>query len=137
MPFTLHPQLDEDTLTAGDLPLCRVLLMNNATFPWIILVPRCENARELFDLESADYATTMDEVRFAAKGFSLLTSAHKMNIAALGNKVPQLHIHIIARFEDDAAWPHPVWSHEGVSMGYMPQDGAALMDKIRRALQLS
>jgi diadenosine tetraphosphate (Ap4A) HIT family hydrolase len=137
MPFTLHPKLEEDTLTVGDMALCRVLLMDNATFPWIVLVPRCENARELFDLEQADYATTMEEIRFAAKGFSILTSAHKMNIAALGNKVPQLHIHIIARFEGDAAWPHAVWSYEGVSMTYMPQDGAEQMDKIRRALQLS
>ena len=138
MPFTLHRQLDEDTHLVGDMPLCRVLLMNNTTFPWIILVPRCENMRELFDLEQADYATTMEEVRFAARGFSMLTGAHKMNIAALGNKVPQLHIHVIARFEGDAAWPSPVWSHEGSGiMGYMPQEGAALIDKIRRALQLS
>lgn len=109
MTFTLHPQLQQDTLPIGDLPLCRVLLMNNRHFPWLILVPRRENIRELFELSVEDYAIATAEIRETAKQFQLHTKAHKMNIAALGNMVPQLHIHIIARFKNDAAWPKPVW----------------------------
>lgn len=110
MTFILHPQLEKDCVVIGDLPLCRALLMNNRHFPWLILVPRRENMRELFDLPAEDYATVMAEARFVSERFSRLHHAHKMNVAALGNVVPQLHIHIIARFENDAAWPKPVWN---------------------------
>jgi diadenosine tetraphosphate (Ap4A) HIT family hydrolase len=109
MSFALHPQLAEDTFPIGDLTLCRVLLMNNRHFPWLILVPRREGLRELFDLTSDDYQTAMTEIHDVSLRFSKLHQAHKINIAALGNIVPQLHIHIIARFKTDAAWPHPVW----------------------------
>jgi len=110
MPFTLHPQLASDCLPVGDLPLCRVLLMNNRHFPWLILVPRREGLRELFDLSDADYPVVMQEVRDTAQAFAAMTTAHKINVAMLGNMVPQLHIHIIARFTHDAAWPAPVWN---------------------------
>lgn len=118
MNFNLHPQLAEDTVTVGDLPLCRVLLMNNAHFPWLILVPRIEGLRELFDLNNADYLTAMQETHATAKAFAALTQADKVNVAALGNMVPQLHIHIIARFTTDAAWPSPVWNANLPSQPY-------------------
>lgn len=108
--FTLHPQLAADTLFVGDLPLCRVLLMNNRHFPWLILVPRKNNLREVFDLLPEDYTLAMSEIRHVGESFARHTNAHKMNIAMLGNMVPQLHIHIIARFETDPAWPNPVWN---------------------------
>jgi diadenosine tetraphosphate (Ap4A) HIT family hydrolase len=110
MAFELHPQLAADTLHIADLKLCRVLLMNNSNFPWLILVPTRENMREIFDLELEDYKQAMDEIHDVSKKFAGLTKADKMNVAALGNMVPQLHIHIIARFKEDAAWPNPVWN---------------------------
>ncbi|MDE3015680.1 MAG: HIT domain-containing protein [Pseudomonadota bacterium] len=120
MTFTLYPQLAADTIRLGDLPVCRVLLMNNRHFPWLVLAPRREGARELFDLGAADYAGVMEEVRHAAQQLAAITGAHKMNVAALGNIVPQLHIHVIARFIHDAAWPQPVWGTAAAP--YPPED---------------
>lgn len=132
MTFTLHPQLAADCAPIGDLPLCRVLLMNDARFPWLILAPRREGMRELFDLSPGDYAAVMQEVREVACAFAALTQAHKMNIAALGNQVPQLHIHLIARFEHDAAWPSPVWGAK--PQPYAPQALAEFAAAIRARL---
>lgn len=109
MAFTLHKQLAEDTIAVGDLPLCQILLMNDARFPWLVLVPRRESASEPFDLSMKDQQLLWQEAALVAEKFKDLTGADKMNLAALGNQVPQLHIHVIARFKDDAAWPAPVW----------------------------
>jgi len=134
MSFALHPQLQKDTFLVGDLPLCRVLLMNNRNFPWLILVPRRENLRELFDLSPNDYETTMAEIRMVAEQFSRLHKADKMNIAALGNMVPQLHIHIIARFETDAAWPKPVWG--AATAPYEKTEAKATIAALQKAFNL-
>lgn len=128
--FSLHPKLSVDTIAIGDLPLCRVLLMNNAQFPWLVLVPRREGLRELFDLSAVDYPQVMNEVRDTARQFAALTGAHKMNVAALGNQVPQLHIHIIARFEGDAAWPQPVWNAAEKPASYTPENLAKMLEKL-------
>jgi diadenosine tetraphosphate (Ap4A) HIT family hydrolase len=111
MSFTLHPQLAADTAHIGNLDVCRVLLMNNQHFHWLILVPMRENIRELHELDDGDYFKVMEEVRTVSKKLATHTKADKMNVAALGNVVPQLHIHIIARFMDDPAWPKPVWGN--------------------------
>ncbi len=107
--FELHPQLAADCLVLGDLPLCRVLLMNDQNYPWFILVPRIAGKTELFQLAPDDQMTLMAEsCRFSAfihEDFS----ADKINVASLGNMVPQLHVHHIVRYRDDAAWPGPVW----------------------------
>lgn len=108
--FTLHPQLAADTIFVGDLSICRVLLMNNRHFPWLILVPQIPDLREIFDLAPHDYTNVMTEVRTVTQHFATMTHADKMNVATLGNMVPQLHIHIIARHAKDAAWPQPVWN---------------------------
>ncbi len=134
--FTLHPQLEKDTLPVGDLPLCRVLLMNNAHFPWLILVPRRAGLRELFDLEPHEYTEAMQEIRMVAEKLSAHTNAHKINIAALGNMVPQLHIHIIARFQNDAAWPGPVWGHNTTPLAYEPTQFSALIKDLRNITNL-
>lgn len=107
--FTLHPQLVQDTFLITDQKFCRVLLMNNSLFPWLILVPRADNVKELIDLPESDRYMLMDEISLAAEVIKSLFKPDKLNIAALGNQVPQLHIHVIARFRQDAAWPHPVW----------------------------
>ncbi|MBM3618151.1 MAG: HIT domain-containing protein [Alphaproteobacteria bacterium] len=109
MPFALHERLQQDTFQVAQLPLCDVLLMDDKRFPWLILVPREENIREITDLDQPNRLLLMEEIAEASGLLQHLTRAHKMNVAALGNMVPQLHIHVIARFEEDAAWPNPVW----------------------------
>jgi len=107
--FALHPQLEKDTFAIGDLPLCRALLMNNALFPWLILVPRVSEAREILDLEAPRRHQLMDEIAQTSEVMQKLFRPDKLNVAALGNQVPQLHVHLIARFTADTAWPAPVW----------------------------
>jgi len=109
--FALHPRLREDCFTVTDLPLCRLLLMNDASYPWFILVPRREGIREIFELAEADQQQLMRESSRLSEVMAAHFNADKINIAALGNMVEQLHIHHIVRFRDDAAWPAPVWGH--------------------------
>lgn len=107
--FQLDERLAADTIELGDLTLCRVLLMNDAQYPWVILVPRREGVREIFELSDADQQQLLRESSAVSQAMAQHFKAEKMNVAALGNMVPQLHIHHIARFSDDAAWPKPVW----------------------------
>jgi diadenosine tetraphosphate (Ap4A) HIT family hydrolase len=109
MAFSLHPQLEADTAPLADLPLCRVLLMDDATYPWLILVPALDGLRDLHDLPAGEDARLMTEIRQASLALAALHSPDKINVAALGNQVPQLHIHVIARFASDPGWPGPVW----------------------------
>ena len=107
--FTLHPQLAQDTHFVMDLPLCRILLMNEARYPWLILVPRRNGIREIHELLPAERLQLWEESDQVSRALTTLFQPDKLNIAALGNIVPQLHIHHIARFQTDAAWPAPVW----------------------------
>jgi diadenosine tetraphosphate (Ap4A) HIT family hydrolase len=109
LPFALHPQLERDTFSVGDLPLSRVLLMDDANFPWLIAVPRAAGAVEIFDLDAREQAQLMSELALLARRLKDLTGCDKINVAAIGNVVPQLHVHLVARRRDDAAWPRPVW----------------------------
>lgn len=107
--FALHEQLQKDCTVIGELPLCTLLLMNDANYPWFVLVPRREQVREWYELSEVDQPQLLYEANGLAKYLQQKTGAKKMNIGALGNMVPQLHVHVIARFENDAAWPAPVW----------------------------
>jgi diadenosine tetraphosphate (Ap4A) HIT family hydrolase len=107
--WTLHPQLGSDTGLIGDLPLSQVRLMHDANFPWLLLVPRRVGASEIIDLDPADRAQLMTEIADAGHALKSVTSCDKLNIAAIGNVVPQLHVHIVARRRGDTAWPRPVW----------------------------
>jgi diadenosine tetraphosphate (Ap4A) HIT family hydrolase len=107
--FTLDPQLERDTVAIGDLPLSRVALMNESTFPWLIAVPRQAGAVEIFDLDEVQRAQLMRELALLGRALKDLTGCHKINLAAIGNVVSQLHVHVIARRRDDPAWPRPVW----------------------------
>ncbi len=107
--WSLHPQLRADSLEIGDLPLSRVLLMNDANYPWLLLVPRCAGASEIIDLTETERAELMDEIALVAGVLKGVTACDKLNIAAIGNVVPQLHVHVVARRRDDTAWPRPVW----------------------------
>lgn len=109
MTFTLHPQLAADTVEIARLDLCRVLLMNDATYPWLILVPERASLRDLHDLNADDRTTAMAEIDRASRALQQIYTPDKINVAALGNVVEQLHIHVIARFHNDAAWPAPIW----------------------------
>lgn len=109
MSFVLHPQLANDTFFITDLPLCRVLLMNESRYPWLILVPRRAEIREIYELTPEDRQQFWQESDQVSRALVALFQPDKLNIAALGNVVPQLHIHHIARFTQDEAWPTPVW----------------------------
>lgn len=107
--FTLHERLAADSLQVGELPLCLLLLMNDANYPWFVLVPKREEKREIYQLDMADRAQLLIESCTLSEVMESLFRPTKMNVAALGNMVPQLHIHHIARFTGDAAWPNPIW----------------------------
>ncbi|HKT31095.1 MAG TPA: HIT domain-containing protein [Gammaproteobacteria bacterium] len=107
--FELHPQLEKDTLPLGKFMLCRLLLMNDANYPWFILVPERENVREIHELDDADRQQLWDESAQLARSLTVVFKPDKLNIAALGNQVPQLHVHHIVRYKHDTAWPQPVW----------------------------
>jgi diadenosine tetraphosphate (Ap4A) HIT family hydrolase len=107
--WSLDPQLARDTVPVGDLTLTRVLAMNDATYPWLILVPRRAGAVEIIDLDDGDQVKLMDEVALLSHVLKGATACDKLNIAAIGNVVAQLHVHIVARRRGDAAWPRPVW----------------------------
>jgi len=106
--FELDPRLATNPLVL-DWPLCSILLENDARFPWLVLVPRRAGVREIFDLHDQDRTQFYLEVTAATERLSTAMKPTKMNVAMLGNMVPQLHAHVIARFEGDAAWPGPVW----------------------------
>jgi len=107
--FTLHPQLAADTVVVTELELSLVLLSRDANYPWFILVPAIAGARELHHLDVAEQQLVLRESARLANAIELLYAPHKLNVAALGNVVEQLHVHHIARFTTDAAWPAPVW----------------------------
>ena len=107
--WTLHPQLDRDTASIGDLPLSRVFIINDANYPWLLLVPRRVDAVEIIDLDEVAQAQLMTEISRVSRALKDITKCDKLNVAALGNLVPQLHVHVIARRTSDAAWPRPVW----------------------------
>ena len=108
--WSLHPQLEADTALIGDLPLSRLLAINDATYPWLVLVPRRAGAVEIADL-GADAAVLMDEIVRMSRLLKTVTGCDKINVGAIGNVVPQLHVHIVARRKDDPLWPKPVWGH--------------------------
>jgi diadenosine tetraphosphate (Ap4A) HIT family hydrolase len=110
--FTLDPRLAADTVEVGDLALCRVLLMDDARFPWLILVPRRAGLTEITDLAEADAAALWQEIRLTTGVIQALAKPDKVNVGALGNVVAQLHVHVVGRFRSDPAWPGPVWGFE-------------------------
>lgn len=131
--FVLDDRLKADTVQITKWSLCRVLLMNDRQYPWLILVPEIPDMKEIIDLTEADRQTLMAEISKASKALKDLYGPDKINVAALGNMVLQLHIHVLARFVDDAAWPGPVW---GVKKT-LPYDHEALNDliaKLQKAL---
>lgn len=133
--FELHPQLAADTYVVGNLPLCRVLLMNESRYPWLILVPQRADTTEIHQLVAADRTQLWEESDLVSRQLMQLFKADKLNIAALGNVVPQLHLHHIARFKTDAAWPAPVWG-KFKPEAYAPDSATQLIQHMRQALSI-
>jgi diadenosine tetraphosphate (Ap4A) HIT family hydrolase len=135
MNFELDDRLARDTLVVGDLTLCRVLLMNDARWPWLILVPRRKGLVELTDLGPPDQAQLMDEAGRATQFLKSQARAEKINVGALGNIVRQLHLHVVARAIGDPAWPGPVWGY-GTAMRYDDKTANSLIAGSRKSLGL-
>jgi diadenosine tetraphosphate (Ap4A) HIT family hydrolase len=131
--WTLHPQLAADTVAIGDLPLGRVLLSNDANYPWTILVPRRAGIREIHELSEADQQQLLRESSWLARALIAEFAPTKLNIAALGNVVPQLHVHHIARFDHDPAWPAPIWGRVPAT-AYDAADRAVRIASLRARL---
>jgi len=115
MSFKLHQQLANDTHYVGDFPLSALLLSKDANYPWCILVPKRNDISEPFQLEATDYTQLHQESLLLSRALYSGFKADKLNIAALGNMVPQLHIHHIVRYKNDSAWPNPVWGYQSAT----------------------
>ncbi|KAF1071467.1 MAG: hypothetical protein GAK45_00516 [Pseudomonas citronellolis] len=131
--FALDPRLEQDTIALGDLPLSRLLLMNDSQYPWLILVPRRVEVSEVFQLSADDQAVLWREASAVAEVLKDVFKADKMNVANLGNVVSQLHVHVIARRRDDAAWPGPVWGRHP-AVAYDDAQLQRLREKLQMAL---
>lgn len=131
--FRLHPQLQQDCERLGRFKLCELLLMRDANYPWCILVPARADIAEIYQLGEDDRMQLMRESTYLAKTMATLFAADKMNVAALGNVVPQLHIHHIVRHRGDAAWPAPVWGKVPMR-AYTPEALTQTVARLREAL---
>ena len=134
--WSLHPTLRADTVPLGDLLLSQALIATDANYPWLILVPRRAGVTELIDLNAVDRAQLMDEIAAVSAALRAVTACDKLNVAALGNMVSQLHVHVIARRKDDIAWPKPVWGVQP-ARAYAPDALDRFHTAMQRALALS
>ena len=125
-PYALDERLAADSHPVRSLPLCELRLMDDANYPWLVLVPRVAGARELIDLDPGQRRDLTEETDLALRLLRDAFRPHKLNVAALGNLVPQLHVHVIARFEHDPAWPAPVWGR----VAARPYSPEALVERI-------
>ena len=135
MEWSLHPQLSKLTTVVGDLALSRVLLENDSTYPWLILVPRLPGVSEIIDLDPNEQVQLLGEIDAASRALKSVATFEKLNIAALGNVVAQLHVHVIGRSSSDAAWPKPVWGL-APPVPYAPAAREKLVEAIRRELKM-
>ncbi len=133
--FELHSQLKKDTILVKDLKLCQLLLMNNSLYPWFILVPRLPDLVEIIDLSEDDQILLMQEIAIVSAAVKKLFNPIKLNVAALGNVVSQLHIHIIARFKDDKTFPKPVWV-SGEAQEYSEEEIKRIIKIVNNELKL-
>jgi diadenosine tetraphosphate (Ap4A) HIT family hydrolase len=133
--FTLDQRLADSGHFICDLPLCRVMLKNNRSWHWLVLVPRRLDIKEVFELPPPDRQQLIEEMAQAGQALKTLYNADKINTAAYGNMVPQLHIHVFARFRNDAAWPKPVWVVDAPEIPYNELEKETEIQKIRQYLE--
>jgi diadenosine tetraphosphate (Ap4A) HIT family hydrolase len=131
--FQLDSRLESETAFVADWALSRVLLMDDARYPWLVLVPRRVELSEIHDLAHAERMVLIEEIARAAKALKSLTGTAKINVGALGNAVPQLHVHVVARNPGDPAWPGPVWG-QGRAVAYARQARETLVAHLREHL---
>lgn len=129
--FTLDRRLEQDSTEVAELPLCSVRLMNNKCFPWLLLIPQVKDVSEWIDLSREQQHQLSDDIMVASHVLQALVTPDKLNIAALGNQVSQLHVHLIARYKNDAAWPNPVWG--GASQEYEEKEKEQFCYELRSA----
>lgn len=129
--FTMDERLAESSHFIEDWDLCRVSLKSDKTWPWLYLVPRRENVREIYDLTPEDRNTLAAEIAMAGQALNTLYKADKINTAALGNMVPQLHVHVFARYKTDPAWPRPVWAIQTAEIPYTEAEKDAEIQKLK------
>lgn len=134
MSFELDPKLAQDSTFICDLPLCQVRLSNNAAFPWLLLIPKQNDLCEIIDLPMSSQVQLLGEINQASHVMRSLFLPTKLNIANLGNVVKQLHIHVIARFNTDKAWPNPVWNSQ-VEARYAPLEQQRIIQQLTAAFQ--
>lgn len=135
MEFTIDAKLASDTLNLGSFPLCEVLLMNDSRFPWIILVPKLLNLRDFHEIPTEFRDVLFHEIEEASKAIQKLWKVEKMNVAALGNQVSQLHIHVIGRQRTDEAWPNPVWGY-GTPIPYGTSEISSVVHSLKDELAI-
>ncbi len=133
--FTLDPQLEADTFPVAELELNKILICNDSRYLWCILVPRIPDLRDFHDVPAEFKALLLSELDLASAAVQKTAAAYKMNVAALGNMVEQLHIHVIARHRDDPAWPGPIWG-VGDAVPYTSADAAKIASRLKAELQL-
>ena len=129
--FILDHRLEQSSFFIGDWDLCHVGLKNDSTWPWLYVVPRRVNIREISDLTAADQGQLMREISLASRALQAVYEPEKINVAALGNMVPQLHVHVFARFKDDPAWPKPVWAVQLDEISYTDAEAQAHIEKLK------
>ena len=132
MDFQLDERLAADTLPVLSLGLCLLRLMNDSRWPWLVLVPQRADIRELYELTPLDQATLTFETTLVSEALAKLTGCHKLNVAAIGNIVAQLHVHLVARNVDDPNWPRPVWGFSGKTP-YAGDTANTFIDRLRAA----
>lgn len=127
--FTLHPQLAKDGIELADFPLCKLLLCNDSAYPWFILVPKVADISEIYQLDWQQQQQFLNESSLLSELLMQVFSGDKMNVAALGNVVEQLHVHHVVRFKSDAQWPKPIWGQQALTP-YSDEVISALKDKL-------
>ena len=132
--FVLHPQLAKDSELVTELTLCSVRLINDANYPWLILVPRVANISDVIDLTDSQQQTLWQESALVSRALKHLFTPDKLNVAALGNMVPQLHLHHIVRYQNDVSWPKPIWG-QVPAKSYSDEQLAKLIDLIKTEIK--
>ncbi|MEY3881981.1 MAG: HIT domain-containing protein [Methylococcaceae bacterium] len=133
--FQLHPRLKQDCIIIGRFDLCQLLMMNDSQYPWFILVPEKADITEIYQLSKADQHTLTQESSYLAENLATLYKADKMNIAAIGNLVPQLHLHHVVRYQTDKAWPAPIWG-KFAAVPYTPEQMTDNIDRVKKQLKI-
>ncbi len=134
--FVLHARLKADTFEVIHLPLCRVLLMNDRSVPWLVLVPERMGISEIHELSGIDRSALIEEISRASEAVQKAFSPDKINIGMLGNVVPQLHVHVIGRYRNDRAWPGPIWG-TGPAQPYLSEEATSACERLGQMLTLT